>query len=241
MANLLIFWGLLRPLLIEQITKARLEPGLVSSASLSESVELSEGELLVSPKLLTRLVKTIDTKAIDFLVISDLKGNIVSNWHPNFAIDEELKQDIKEKAALAANGNIGIYYKNQEKSFFQRLFSPKDAGIAYQPLIKNSQIAGSIIIGVANKSTLSLLNRLFKYWFLINLLPLLLMLLYAAARSAGIAKRFLTISRRADEISRGRLNDEVEVLKGDELEHLAHALERLRVSMSEALIRLRKR
>lgn len=241
LANLIIFWALVRPIVTEQITKARLEPSLVSSASLSDSIDLVDGELLVSPRLLTKLVKTIDTKSIDFLVISDINGKTVSNWHPNYAISSELNADILQQSKFAGQGNTGIYYKNSDKSFFEKLISFNQESIAYQPLIKNSQIAGSIIIGVSNISTNNLINRLFKLWFLLNLIPLAFVLLLSAIRSRNIANRVLKISRTADELSRGQLSNEVQALKGDELEHLANALERLRVSMSEALIRLRKK
>jgi len=161
LSNLIIFWALVRPIVTEQITMARLEPSLVSSASLSDSIELSEAGLIVSPKLLTKLVKTIDTKSIDFLVISDINGKAVSNWHPNYAISSELSADILRQSKLATKGNTGIYYKNSDKSFLEKLISFNNESIAYQPLIKNSQIAGSIVLGVSNISTKNLINRLF--------------------------------------------------------------------------------
>ena len=239
-ANMAIFWFAIRPILQEQLIMARLEPSLVSSASLSDNVAVKNDSLIVSPQLLTQLVKTIDTKSIDFLVISDLNAKTVTNWHPNFAIDNNLEQEILKQAQLAVKGNTGIYKQN-ETGLLQKIISPNAISIAYQPLLKDSQIVGATILGIANTSINNLLNRIFLLWLVLSLIPLALSYLISALGSHKIAKNMITIGRSADEISRGNLSTEIEPQSNDELQHISNALERLRVSMSEALIRLRRR
>lgn len=240
-ANLVIFWFAIRPIVQEQIIMARLEPSLVSSASLSDSVTVRNNSLIVSPQLLTQLVKTIDTKSIDFLVISDLKAKTVTNWHPNFAISNNLEQEISKQAQFAVKGNTGIYKQTDSNGFIQKILNPNTVSIAYQPLLKNSQVVGATIIGISNQAINNLLNRILLLWLVISLIPLVLSYIISAFRSRGIAKNIIELGRTADEISRGNLNNEIEAQTNDELQYISNALERLRVSMSEALIRLRRR
>jgi len=241
LANMALFWFAIRPILQEQLIMARLEPSLVASASLSDNVTISNNSLQVSPQLLTQLVKTIDSKSIDFLVISDINANTVSNWHPNFAIDNNLKQEIIKQAKLAIKGNTGIYKQDSTANFIQKIINPNAISIAYQPLLKDSQIVGATILGIANTSINNLLNRIFLIWLVLSLIPLALSQLISALRSHKIAKNIIQIGRAADEISRGNLSNEIEMQTNDELQYIGNALERLRVSMSEALIRLRRR
>ena len=51
----------------------------------------------------------------------------------------------------------------------------------------------------------------------------------------------MQLTQRADDISRGELEEQVEFRSDDELDDLAAALERMRISMRGALERLRRR
>jgi HAMP domain-containing protein len=66
-------------------------------------------------------------------------------------------------------------------------------------------------------------------------------LLIALWRAHSISRKLRYLATRADEISRGKLAASIEFKSRDEFGRLAEALERLRISMQEALERLRRR
>ena len=74
-----------------------------------------------------------------------------------------------------------------------------------------------------------------------HLIPLLLAIFIAATRARRLTNNVLTLTQKADEISRGDLAEPVSLRSNDELDDLSAALERMRVSMSGALERLRRR
>ena len=60
--------------------------------------------------------------------------------------------------------------------------------------------------------------------------------LHVATRARRLTNNVLTLTQKADEISRGDLDEPVSLRSNDELDDLSAALERMRVSMSGALL-----
>ena len=100
---------------------------------------------------------------------------------------------------------------------------------------------GAVVVGVTDQAVTQQVNRIVINVLLFSLIPLLLAIIIAVARARRLTSNVLTLTQKADEISRGDLAEPVSLRSNDELDDLSAALERMRVSMSGALERLRRR
>ena len=76
---------------------------------------------------------------------------------------------------------------------------------------------------------------------LLSFIPFTLITFFMLARVRTINQPLLTLVKQVDDLSKGKLDEPIHVFSRDELEDLAGSVERLRISMREAIERLRRR
>lgn len=234
-----------RPALYEQLLESARNPAIATAASLSNSLaEQNATEInylqLLDTILITR--QAFERGNISFIVSTDLEGNPLPGYFAGSgsftAGPGELENAIRKEALAAiAQG------PNAEDVSSTRL---EVAGgnrieIVAQPLSSGGEPFGAIVVGVSDKAVVAQVNRILLYIFLFSLIPITLAILIAYFRSRGLTSNVLYLTEQADQISRGDLDESVDLDSNDELEDLSGALERMRISMKEALDRLRRR
>lgn len=98
-----------------------------------------------------------------------------------------------------------------------------------------------VSVGVINDSNRSLVWKQILAIVAVALLGLALAAYFALRTSRRITKPILELAEAADQISLGKMEYEIKVGRNDEIGDLAQALERMRVSLTSALERLRSR
>lgn len=96
---------------------------------------------------------------------------------------------------------------------------------------------GTIIMTVPE----NLLETVLMQTLIIGLVPILLAILIAILLSRAVTNTISQLVEAADRISRGELDESVDIRSNDELGELARSIERMRVSLQEAMERLRRR
>lgn len=243
---LLAIWYTARPALYQQLLDSARNPAIATAASLSSAFEqtASPGEggidylQLQNTILITRQAFPRDDVA--FIIATDTLGNPL----PGFFVGAdslttgvvELQNAIRDRAveAISLSGTRG-------GSSQLPAGDGSNIEIVAQPLMVADEPVGAIVVGVSDRAVTAQVNRIVINVLLFSLVPLLLAILFAYARARRLTNNVLTLTARADGISRGELEDQIEFRSGDELEDMAAALERMRVSMRGALERLRRR
>lgn len=241
-------WFTARPALYQQLLDSARNPAIATAASLSSAFEQTAAGTgidylqLQSTILITRQAFPRDD--IEFIIATDVDGNPLPGFFAGSssltAEPAELQNAIRDRAVEAIE--LGTDARAGRSGSSSQL---RGAGtgieIVAQPLIVNNAPVGAIVVGVSDAAVNAQVNRIILNVLLFSLVPLLLAILIAVRRARNLTANVLTLTNRADSISRGELDEQVEFRSNDELDDLAAALERMRVSMRGALDRLRRR
>lgn len=243
-------WFTARPALYDQLLESARNPAIATAATLSSTLEGTAGEGIDHLQLLETILITRQAFArqnLSFILATDLDGNPYSgSFLGGTSFPEEslaLQNAVRERAIHAVeqgtSGRTGWAEEgatsNVEASGGQRI------EIVAQPLMSGNQAVGAVVVGVTDQAVTQQVNRIVINVLLFSLIPLLLAIFIAATRARRLTNNVLTLTQKADEISRGDLDEPVSLRSNDELDDLSAALERMRVSMSGALERLRRR
>lgn len=243
-------WFTARPALYDQLLESARNPAIATAATLSSTLEGTAGEGIDHLQLLETILITRQAFArqnLSFILATDLDGNPYSgSFLGGTSFPEEslaLQNAVRERAIHAVeqgtSGRTGWAEEgatsNVEASGGQRI------EIVAQPLMSGNQAIGAVVVGVTDQAVTQQVNRIVINVLLFSLIPLLLAIFIAATRARRLTNNVLTLTQKADEISRGDLDEPVSLRSNDELDDLSAALERMRVSMSGALERLRRR
>ncbi len=241
-------WYTARPALYQQLLDSARNPAIATAASLSSAFEqtASAGGIdylqLQSTILITR--QAFPREDIAFIMATDNQGNPL----PGFIVGadsltadaSDLQNAIRDRALEAID--LGVDARaGRTGSSSQLVGAATGIEIVAQPLIVNQEAVGAVVVGVSDAAVTAQVNRIIVNVLLFSLVPLLLAILIAVRRARRLTDNVLALTDRADSISRGELEDQVEFRSNDELDDLAAALERMRVSMRGALERLRRR
>lgn len=142
------------------------------------------------------------------------------------AAPEETPEDIEEPAATAHRARKGGGLRGR---FLL-------VGVASALLMLLASL-GTIIMTVPE----NLLETVLMQTLIIGLVPILLAILIAILLSRAVTNTISQLVEAADRISRGELDESVDIRSNDELGELARSIERMRVSLQEAMERLRRR
>lgn len=241
-------WYTARPALYQQLLDSARNPAIATAASLSSAFEqtATTGGIdylqLQNTILITR--QAFPREDIAFIIATDTLGNPLPGF---FAGGESLTADaadlqnaIRDRALEAIDLGVDVR-TGRTGSSSQLLGAETGIEIVAQPLIVNQEPVGAVVVGVSDAAVTAQVNRIIINVLLFSLIPLLLAIFIAVRRARRLTDNVLQLTGKADEISRGELDEQVEFRSNDELDDLAAALERMRVSMRGALERLRRR
>lgn len=244
---LVVTWFVVRPALYAQLLDSARNPAIATAASLSSSLQgagsESESLRLLDTILVAR--QTFPRDSISFIVATDTEGSPISGWFEEErgfdTTSRALEQAIRSQAVEAA-ARTGSASRAESTGSYQ-LATGERIEIVAQPLLgQDEAVFGTVVVGVTDRAVSAQVQRILLSILLLSLVPLALAIIFAVARSRSITRPIVQLTQRADEISRGDLDRSVDdVRSNDELEALAQALERMRVSMQEAMARLRRR
>ena len=241
-------WYTARPALYQQLLDSARNPAIATAASLSSAFEQSAGAggidylQLQDTILITR--QAFPREDIAFIIATDVEGNPLPGF---FAGGESLATDAGELQNVIRDRSLEAISLGTDARTGRQGSSSQLSGmgsgieIVAQPLIVNQEPVGAVVVGVSDAAVTAQVNRSILNVLLFSLIPLLLAILIAVSRARRLTNNVLNLTGKADAISRGELDEEVSFRSGDELDDLAEALERMRVSMRGALDRLRRR
>jgi HAMP domain-containing protein len=247
-------WYTARPALYQQLLDSARNPAIATAASLSSAFEqtvtgdtAAAGGIdylqLQSTILITR--QAFPREDIAFIIATDTKGDPLPGFFAGAeslaAGTVELQTAIRDRALAAINAGPATRGGRQEQQSQLLSSGTTHVEIVAQPLIVNDVPVGAIVVGVTDLAVTQQVNRILMNVLAFSLLPLLLAFFIAAMRARRLTGSVLSLTEKADQISRGNLDDRIEIRSNDELDDLSEALERMRVSMKGALERLRRR
>ena len=241
-------WFTARPALYQQLLDSARNPAIATAASLSSAFEQTAAGTgidylqLQSTILITR--QAFPREDIEFIIATDVEGNPLPGFFAGTASltaePAELQNAIRDRAIEAID--LGTEARaGRTGSSSQLTGAGTGIEIVAQPLIVNDAPVGAVVVGVSDAAVTAQVNRIIINVLLFSLVPLLIAILRAVRRARNLTANVLQLTNRADGISRGELDEQVEFRSNDELDDLAAALERMRVSMRGALERLRRR
>lgn len=241
---LVVTWFVVRPALYDQLLDSARNPAIAAAASLSSQLESANTTSTAAQLLETILLarETFPRDSVSFIVATDPEGSPLA---ASFAGVRGVSSDNRDlESAIRTQAVRAVTQQGDTDNVAAQL--QVDSGERYeivaQPIRAGNQTLGTVVVGVTDRAVTAQVNRILLTTLLFSLIPLALAILFAVTRARSFSKNILQLTRRADEISRGNLSDPVKTLNSrDELEDLGQALERLRVSMQEAMDRLRRR
>lgn len=238
---LVVTWFVVRPALYEQLLASARNPAIAAAASLSSQLEDADTTSAAAQFLDTILLarETFPRDSVSFIVATDPEGAPLAasfaGVRGDVSDNRDLETLIRTRAVQAVQGESGGATRPQ-------LASGERYEVVAQPIRSGEETIGTIVVGVTDRAVTDQVNRILLTTLVFSLIPLALAILFAVTRARSFSNNIVRLTRRADEISRGDLSNPVESLNSrDELEDLGQALERLRVSMQEAMERLRRR
>ena len=242
---LVVTWFVVRPALYDQLLDSARNPAIAAAASLSSQLESADMTSAAAQLLETILLarETFPRDSVSFIVATNPEGSPLAASFAGvrgvLSDNRDLESVIRAQAvqAVAQQGEA-----SNNSSAQLQVESGERYEIVAQPIRGGNETLGTVVVGVTDRAVTSQVNRILLTTLLFSLIPLALAILFAATRARSFSNNILQLTRRADEISRGNLSEPIENLNSrDELEDLGQALERLRVSMQEAMERLRRR
>ncbi len=243
-------WFTARPALYDQLLESARNPAIATAATLSSTLERAGGEGIDHLQLLETILITRQAFArqnLSFILATDTSGNPYSgSFLGGTSFPEEslaLQEAVRERAihAVAQGTADRSGWAEQGATSHVEASGGQRIEIVAQPLMSGNIPIGAVVVGVTDQAVTQQVNRIVINVLLFSLIPLLLAILIATTRARRLTNNVLTLTRKADEISRGDLEEPVALRSNDELDDLSAALERMRVSMSGALERLRRR
>jgi HAMP domain-containing protein len=247
-------WYTARPALYQQRLDSARNPAIATAASLSSAFEQVAGDSatatggidylqLQSTILITR--QAFPREDIAFIIATDTNGDPLPGFFAGAQSlatgTVELQTAIRDRALAAIAAGPSARTGRQDQTSQLLTSGNTNVEIVAQPLIVNNMPVGAIVVGVTDLAVTTQVNRILVNVLLFSLVPLLLAILIAVVRARRLTGSVLLLTEKADQISRGNLDERIEVRSNDELDDLSEALERMRVSMKGALERLRRR
>ncbi len=218
---------------------------------------LSSGLPLTAPlvrvqigRVAERTAVRLPTEGIDFLILLDSEGLPLMAWYKGqMGLDNvpsglmtTLEEAVQDRGALRPE--IGLLAALERTG--RDLLALVGLG-AEQPVVALAEVrragadGGLVIAGSEGPLQRGEIGWALLTALLVGLIPVLFGVLAAMSLTRGLRDAVLYLLRATDRISHGDLEREVELKRDDELGQIAKAVERMRVSLREAMERLRRR
>lgn len=168
----------------------------------------------------------LNFESVEYILIHGSEGNILTDTF-NRQVPPELSDKLDIEKKLSEKPEV-IYLEEQAAECYD-IWVPVQEG--YLGYIRVGMKKNYIVKSVRN-TTVTVVSAILG----ITLIGIIIVLVLATR----IIKPILYLTRRADEISQGKLEEKVIVNTNDEIHSLGQALERLRESVKIALDRLKK-
>lgn len=218
---------------------------------------LSGGLPLTSPLLRAQVAQVAERTAarlpgmgVDFLVVLDAEGLPLVAWYRGLVGQENIPPDLltvlEEKVAAPAADAATPGMLDALRTTGNDLLAM--AGLTREtPIVALAEVrragadSGLVLAGSEGRLQRGDVGWALLTALLVGLIPVLFGVLAALSLSRGVRDAILYLLRATDRISHGDLEREVELKRDDELGQIARAVERMRVSLREAMERLRRR
>ncbi|NOX88933.1 MAG: HAMP domain-containing protein [Calditrichaeota bacterium] len=172
------------------------------------------------------ITSNISFESLDYILILDSDGNIVGDTF-NGQVPEVLR--VENSDQLTGKTKVRVLTVPELENEYYDIWVPVEEGfIGYVRVGMNRGYVQDTVNGTIRIIVLTILG--------VTLIGIVVVILLAGR----LIQPIIYLTKRADEISQGKLEQVVEVRTNDEIEQLAAALERLRESIKIALERLKK-
>jgi methyl-accepting chemotaxis protein len=218
---------------------------------------LSGGLPLTAPLVRAQVAQVAERTAarlpgmgVDFLVVLDAEGLPLVAWYRGLVglenVPPALLAKLEDAAATAGDLEAAPSVLDTLRNTGNDLLAL--AGLSSDtPIVAAAEVrragadAGLVLAGSEGRLPRGDVGWALLTALLVGLIPVLFGVLAALSLSRGIRDSILYLLRATDRISHGDLEREVELKRDDELGQIARAVERMRVSLREAMERLRRR
>ena len=197
-----------------------------------------------------RTAARLPAEGVDFLVVLDAEGLPLVAWYRGqiglSTIPAGLLTQLEQRVAAPAQaaGAPGLWDGLRETGYDLLALvglRPDTPVIALAPVRRAGADEGLVLAGSEQRLQRGDVGWSLLTALLVGLIPVLFGALAALSLSRGVRNAILYLLRATDRISHGDLEREVELQRDDELGQIARAVERMRVSLREAMERLRRR
>jgi len=228
LGSLLTLFLILQPLLRANLVNAITQPSQVITNDISdglffERLDTNSNRNIIEGNLL-RLSRVETSQDLRFVAVADDIGNVISLWssQPNFA--REFNPTV-----IASLGD-SYPLKLGDVRYFPH---PTDRNITLvsRSLVKNGVVMGASFSGVSNQSVRQQFGALLREAGLPILATLLTSIVLSLALGEVLTRGIRRLIRSARRLSRGDLNNRIDMSYDDELSELAESLERIRLDL----------
>ncbi len=186
------------------------------------------------------------------MTVTDATGVPVAGWYGPAITPAALPPDVRRTVsgraldAVAGQAPAGESFTDSLLATWHDVLAMLGLGSVADrygaaPVLSAGQAVGAVVVAVEPASASSLVQNAFLTTLLVGLVPVLIAILVAMGLTRGLRAQVAYLLEAADRISRGDLEESVELDSRDELGQLARAIERMRVSLQEGMERLRRR
>ena len=218
---------------------------------------LSSGLPLTAPlvraqvaQVAERTAARLPAEGVDFLVVLDAERAPLVAWYRGQVglenIPAELLTVLEERAAAPApaeptGGVVETLRRTGNDLLALAGLTREEPIVAIAGVRRAGADEGLVLAGSEGRLQRGDVGWALLTALLVGLIPVLFGVLAALSLSRGVRDAILYLLRATDRISHGDLEREVELKRDDELGQIARAVERMRVSLLEAMERLRRR
>ncbi len=186
------------------------------------------------------------------MIVTDATGVPVAGWYGPAITPAALPPDVRRTVsgraldAVAGQAAAGESFTDSLLATWHDVLAMLGLGSVADrygaaPVMSAGQAVGAVVVAVEPASASSLVQNAFLTTLLVGLVPVLIAILVAMGLTRSLRAQVSYLLEAADRISRGDLEESVELDSRDELGQLARAIERMRVSLQEGMERLRRR
>lgn len=226
--SLLTLFLILQPLLRGNLLDAITQPSQVVTNTISdnlffERLDTNRNRSIIESNLL-RLNREETSQDLRFVAVADDVGRVVSLWssQQNFA------REFNDSVLASLGGSYPLQLDGVR--YFPH---PTDNNITLvsRSLVKNGVVMGASFTGVTNQSVRQQFTALLREAGLPILATLLASIVASLAIGEVLTRGIRRLIRSARRLSRGDLNNRIDMRYDDELSELAESLERIRLDL----------
>ena len=215
-----------------------------------------EGSSLRDPVAVQRLHQlTLSTQQdflqrnISFVLVTDTEGNRLAGWYGDdpglTTVPEELipaiQLEVRDAATRESAGDEGVELGTIDPASRELPLIGSPVDVTSKAIRVDGAVAGAVLVGIARADLYRQLLLALLIALGAGLVPVLVGMIAVGVLTRRMTRSLSRLAGTADKISRGNLAQSVEMERDVELDEIATAIERMRVSLQEGMDRLRRR